>query len=160
VRTSSHPVRLARALCVVSVLALAACGGGGSSGTNGIPNPGSNQLCDFNSQGLQLARPGPGQTGVSSGTNTIEIVDNGNSDQLFQSYQQFDLILRDNSGNQWVTGPLNLVSDQSGPHPYSSDYYYSGTLQGGGLIPGDFYTVYLNAPNTNCTPGIVGSFST
>ncbi len=158
-RISTHPVRLARALCVVSVLALAACGGGGSTGTNGIPNPGSNALCDFNSQGLQLARPGPGQTGVSSGTNTIEIVDNGNGDQLFSSYQQFDLILRDNFGNTLVTGPLNLVSDPNGPHPYASDFYYSGTLQGG-LVSGDFYTVYLNAPNTNCTPGQVGSFST
>jgi len=162
VRTSSHPVRLARALCVVSVLALAACGGGGSTGTSGIPNPGSNAICDSNSQGLQLARPGPGQGGVSSGTNTIEIVSSGNSDQLYQSYQQFDLILRDNFGNQIVTGPLSLVADPSGPHPYPNppgDFYYSGTLQGG-LTPGDFYTVYLNAPNTNCTPGVVGSFST
>ena len=159
-RTSSHPVRLARALCVVSVLALAACGGGGSTGTNGIPNPGSNQLCDANSQGLQLARPGPGQGGVSSGTNTIEIVDNGNSDTLFGSYQQFDLnVIDTQTGNEIDTGPLNLVSDPSGPHPYSSDYYYSGTLQGS-LQPGRFYNVYLNAPQTNCSRGLVGSFST
>jgi hypothetical protein len=159
VRISHHPVRLARALCAVSLLALAACAGGGSSGTAGIPNPGSSNICDPDSQGLQLARPGPGQTGVSSGTNTIEIVSNGNGDTLFRSYQQFDLILRDNFGNQLVTGPLNLVSDPNGPHPYNSDFYYSGTLQSG-LISGDFYTVYLNAPNTNCTPGVVGSFST
>jgi len=160
VRISPRPVRLARALCVVSVLALAACGGSGSTGTNGIPNPGSNQICDANSQGLQLARPGPGQGGVSSGTNTIEIVDNGNSDQLFQSYQQFDLdVIDQQSGQVIVTGPLNLVSDPSGPHPYQSDYYYSGTLQGS-LIPGRFYNVYLNAPNTQCTQGLVGSFST
>ena len=158
-RTSSHPVRLARALCVVSVLALAACGGGGSTGTSGIPNPGSNAICDSNSQGLQLDNPRPGQGGVSSGTNTIEIVSNGNSDQLYQSYQQFDLILRDNFGNQIVTGPLSLSAPDNSNKPYSSDFYYTGTLQGG-LTPGDFYTVYLNAPNTNCTPGVVGSFST
>jgi hypothetical protein len=159
VRTSPYPVRLARALCVVSVLALAACGGGGSTGTAGIPNPGSNAICDSNAQSLQLARPFQGQTGVSSGTNTIEIVSSTDQDQLHASFQQFDLILRDNFGNQIVTGPLTLVADTGGPHPYTNDFYYSGSLQGG-LIGGDFYTVYLNAPNTNCTPGQVGTFST
>lgn len=160
---SLRSVRLARVLVVTASLALplAACGGGSSSsGNSPIPNPGSNQLCDTNSQGTQLARPSQGQTGVSSGTTSIEIVSNGNGDQLFSSYGQFDIILRDNFGNQFSTGFLNITSDSSGPHPYNSDFYYVGSIPSGSLLGGDTYSAYLNAPNTNCTPGFLGSFST
>ena len=159
-RISPSPVRLARALCVVSVLGLAACGGGGSTGTAGIPNPGSNQICDPNSQGLQLDNPRPFSSGVGTNTNTIEIVSNGNSDQLYQSYQQFDLIVQGNRGDQLVTGPLSLSPPDNGNKPFASDFYYTGTLQNGSLQFGETYTVYLNAPNTACTAGQVGQFST
>jgi hypothetical protein len=142
------------------VLALAACGGGGSSGTAGIPNPGSNQICDPNSQGLQLDNPRPFASGVSTGMNTIEIVSNGNADQLYQSFAQFDLILQGSRGDQLVTGPLSLSPPDNSNKPFASDFYYTGTLQNGSLQFGETYTVFLNAPNTNCTPGQVGQFST
>jgi hypothetical protein len=163
VRTfSSYPACLARALVVASLLVAGGCGGGGSSttGNSPIPNPGSPQLCNPDSQGTQLARPGPNQSGVSTATTTIEIVSNGNSDTLGRSFSQFDVQLRDNFGNVLlVTNLLNITSDNSGPHPYASDFYYVGTIQGQ-LQPGALYNAYLNAPNTNCTPGLLGSFST
>ena len=152
---SSRPSRFAKALFAVALVALAGCGGGSGST---LPNPGSNQICDPNSNGLQLARPTPG---FPQNGNNIEIVDNGNGDQLGnpQLTGQFDLILRDNFNNEIDTGFLSAVADNGGPHPYSSDFFYQGTLPVG-LSAGRTYNVYLNAPNTNCTPGFVGSFST
>jgi hypothetical protein len=147
-----HPVRLARALIVTSLFVAAGCGGGGSSNST-LPNPGSNAICDPNAASIAIARtPGSGQ-------NTIEIVSSTDQDQLHGAPNQFDLNLRDNFGNVIVSGPLTLVADTGAPHPYTNDFYYSGTLQTA-VQPGLTYTVFLNAPNTNCTPGIIGSFST
>jgi hypothetical protein len=150
--------RLTRtALVAASLVVAAGCGGGGSSGTNPIPNPGSSQYCDANNSGVQLARPTSGFPMTAS--NTLEIVANGNGDQLAQSFAQFDLNLVDNFGNRFVTGPLSLTSDRGGPQPYASDFYYNGVVQGT-LPAGDFFTVYLNAPNTNCTLLPIGSLQT
>ena len=149
---SHRSARFVRALFVVSLFAAAGCGGGSS----GLPNSGSNALCDSNSQGLQVARPTPG---FGQNGNNIEIVDNGNGDQLNQFTNQFDLNLIDNFGSEIDTGFLSLVADPNGPHPYTSDFFYQGALNSG-LLPGRTYNVYLNAPNTNCTRGFVGSFST
>ena len=151
-----HPVRLARALVVASVVLAAGCGGGGSSNST-IPGGGNtNNVCDFNAQSIALARPtaGFGQNG-----NTIEIVSSTSSDDLHANPTAYDLNLRDNFNNLIITGPLSLVADPSGPHPYSNDFYYQGTLQSP-LLSGRTYNVFLNAPNSNCTPGFVGSFST
>jgi len=150
--------RLTRTALVAASLVVAAGCGGGSTGSSPIPNPGSSQYCDANNSGVQLARPTPGFAMTAS--NTLEIVANGNGDQLGQSYQQFDLNLIDNVGNRFVTGPLSLTSDGNGPHPYNSDFYYNGVIQGGNLPSGDFFTVYLNAPNTNCTLLPIGSLQT
>jgi hypothetical protein len=152
--SSSIPPRAALAALAVSVIALAGCGGGSSST---IPNAGSNAICDSNAAGIQLARPTSGFPQTSA--NTIEIVANGNADQLAQFTNQFDLNLFDNFGNEIDTGPLTAVPDTGGPHPYNSDFFYAGTLQSS-LQFGRTYTVYLNAPNTNCSRGVVGSFST
>jgi hypothetical protein len=153
VRTpSSHPARVLYALFAVALVALAGCGGGGGS----LPNPGSNQVCDPTATGIQLARP---TNGFPQNGNNIEIVVSGNTDQLAQFTNMFDLILRDNFNNEIDTGLLSGVADPGGPHPYSSDFFYQGALQGS-LLVGRTYNVYLNAPNTNCTPGFVGSFST
>lgn len=151
---SSHPSRHVRALFAVALVALAGCGGGGSS----IPNAGSNAVCDPTATGIQLARPTIGFP--QNNANQIEIVDNGNGDQLFQFTNMFDLQLKDNFNNEIDTGVLSGVADPGGPHPYSSDFFYAGTLQNGSLQFGRTYNVFLNAPNTNCTPGFVGSFST
>lgn len=138
------------------ILALAACGGG-STGT-AIPATGS--VCDPGTQ-VTLARPFSGQTGVPTGTSTIEIVANGNNNTLFQSYQSWNLFLvpQFGFGGQITTNNLTITSDNTGPHPYPSDFYYNATF-GGGLQAGQTYAVYLNA-NVNCSPvGPIGSFST
>jgi hypothetical protein len=150
-----HPVRLARALVVASIVVAAGCGGG--SGGSAIPGAGNNNnICDFNAQSITIARPTPG---FGQNGNTIEIVSSSGSDDLHSNPSAYDLNLRDNFNNVIITGPLSLVPDPNGPHPYTSDFYYQGTLQSplqGGLT----YNVFLNAPNSNCTPGFVGSFST
>jgi len=149
--------RLARTVLVAASLVIAAGCGGGSSGTTPIPNPGSNNYCDPDNNGVQLARPTSGFPMTAS--NTLEIVANGNTDTLSRSYSQFDLNLVDNFGNRFATGTLSLASDPRGPQPYATDFYYSGVVQGN-LPGGDFFTVYLNAPNTNCTPLPIGSLQT
>lgn len=138
------------------ILALAACGGG-STGT-GIPATGG--TCDPGTQ-VTLARPFSGQTAVSTGTSSIEIVANGNNNTLFQSFQSWDLLLvpQFGFGGQITTNNLTLTSDPSGPHPFPSDFYYTASFSGG-LQAAQTYAVFLNA-NVNCSPvGPIGSFST
>jgi hypothetical protein len=152
-------VRLFPALFGASLLlAVAGCAGGGSST---LPNSGSTALCDAGAVSIQLARPTPGFPQTSA--NTIEIVSSTDTDQLHGSPNQFDLILVDqfsSINNGLVTGPLNLVPDPGGPHPYTNDFFYAGTISNGSLQFSRTYNVYLNAFNTQCTPGFVGSFST
>ena len=148
---STSPARLLRALFVVALIAAAGCGGGSSST---LPN--TNGICDQNAQSITLARP---TAGFPMNGSDIEIVSSTNSDQLNQFTNQFDLILQDNFGGQLVTNALRPVPDTSGPHPYTNDFFYAGTVQGS-LLAGRTYNVFLNAPNTNCQPGLVGSFST
>jgi hypothetical protein len=151
VRTpSSRPTRVVRALFAVALIAAAGCGGGGSST---IPN---NGICDSNAGSISLARPTPG---FGMNGNQIEIVSSTQSDQLNQSTNQFDLNVIDNFGNEIDTNSLTAVPDVGGPHPYTNDFFYAGTLQGS-LISGRLYTVYLNAPNSGCQRGQVGQFST
>ena len=153
---SSHLWRLVPALFAVAfAFAVAGCAGGGSSST--IPNPGSNQVCDPDAAGIQLARPTPGFAQTSP--NAVEIVANGNADQLGRFTSQFDLVLLDQFNAEIDTGFLSAVADPGGPHPYSSDFFYQGTANSA-LQSGRTYRVFLNAPNTNCTPGFVGQFST
>ena len=154
---SSHPSRLVvKALFAVAIVTLAGCAGGGGST---LPNPGSTGVCDPTATGIQLARPTPG---FPSNGNAIEIVVNGNGDQLGnpQFTSMFDLILRDQFNAEIDTGLLSAVADAGGPHPYSSDFFYAGNVPSNSILAGRTYNVYLNAPNTNCTPGFVGSFST
>lgn len=144
----SRAAAFARAFIAFGLAAgVTACGGGSSSsGTSPVPNYG---FCG-NDTSYALARPQSGGT-ITAGQ-TIEIVASGNTNQIYQSYQNFDLILvpANNSGNA-VTGSLATASDPSGYKPFSSDFYYSGTLQTG-LIPGQQYNVYVNSYTSNCTP--------
>ncbi len=151
---SHHPARLTRAVFVAS-LALVAAGCGGGSGS-GLPN--GNQICDSNAGSISIARPTPG---FSQNGNAIEIVDSTNTDQLNGFTNQFDLNIVDqsNNSNEVDTGFLTAVADVGGPHPYTNDFFYAGTLNSN-LLAGRTYNVFLNAPNTNCTRGLVGQIFT
>ena len=150
---SSHPSRFVKALFAVVFVGLAGCAGGGGST---LPNPGSTALCDPDAGSITLARPTPG---FPQNGNAIEIVSSSQTDQLHGNPTQFDLILRDQFNTEIDTGVLSLVNDNGGYHPYSTDFFYAGTPLNS-LQFGRTYNVYLNAPNTACTPGFVGSFST
>ena len=131
-----------------TLLAMTACGGGGSSGTNPVPNYG---YCGNDTQ-YQLARPQSGAT-ISTGSQPFEIVANGNNNQIFQSYQNFQLVLvpQNNSSAGVQTANLTQSSDPRGYQPFGSDYYYSGQLQTN-LQSGQIYNVFLNSNTSNCTP--------
>ena len=139
--------------------ALSACGGGGSSSPP-VNNPfgPSFAQCDPGTQ-VQLANPLPGQSGVSPGIGSVTIVANGNSNPLYNTYQQWSVVLTDSFGNTYNGGALQLVSDSNGPHPYTSDFYYSSSFQN--LPPGRNWSAGLVFANGgNCSPAFLGNFST
>ena len=82
----------------------------------------------------------------------------GNSNPLYSGHNQWSVTLIDDKGSPWTGGPLGLVSDPSGPHPYPSDFYYASSLPK--LNAGHAYHAYLSQPSGTCTPVLVGSFST
>jgi hypothetical protein len=140
------------------LMALTACGGGGLGGVLG-PNPinGGGPICNAGTQ-VQLANPLPAQTGVSPSIGQITIVANGNSNTLYNTYGQWYLTLTDQFGNTITGGNLRLVSDPSGPHPYTSDFYYASSI--GQLPSGATWQVNLN--DQSGTGGVcpLNSFST
>lgn len=149
---SDLPPRLARGLFAAAFIALAGCSGGGGS-SPGIP---SNGLCDANAEFLNVARPSPG---FAMNGNTIEIVSSTQNDSLHGNPTAFDLDVVDNFNTVITTGPLTAVNDNGGPHPFTNDFYYAGTLNGV-LSPGRTYRVFLNVPSSSCQQGLVGQFST
>ncbi len=134
------------------LLGVTACAGGVGTSLGGGPlqcNPGTQ---------VQLARPFPGQAGVNGNIGSVEIVANGNNNVLYSTYTQWNLVLTDSLGDRVLSGPLNLVADPNGPHPFASDFFYSGSIQ---LLPaGITWNVQLNQGNSNCTPFPLNSFST
>ncbi len=140
-----------------TLIELSACSGG-SSGTSPVPNT---QFCGNDTQ-YALARPQSGQ-GISTGVSTVEIVVNGNNNQIAQSFANFDLLFvpANNNGQTVATGSLSVTSDKGGYQPFNSDYYYNGTIASPGLAPGTLYNVYVNAFTSNCTPvGPIGQLGT
>jgi len=140
-----------------ALLAMTACGGGGSSGTSPVPNSG---YCGNDTQ-YALANP---QTGgnISTTGQSFEIVVNGNNNQIAQSFQNFQLVLvpQNNNNGGVTTGSFSRASDPGGIHPYPTDYYYSAQLQSN-LQFGQTYNVYVNAFTSNCTPiGPIGQLYT
>jgi hypothetical protein len=148
------PTRALRALLAVSLMAAAGCGG--SSGSSTLPN--GFGTCDSDAQSITTARPTPG---FPANGNSIEIVSSSGSDQLHGNPTAFDLVVVDQATQQqFSTGFLSLVPDTGGPHPYTTDFYYQGNLNGNTLLAGRTYNVYLNVPSTQCTPGLVGQVFT
>lgn len=140
------------------LVALTACGGGGLGNIGGIGGfNGGGPICNSGTQ-VQLADPQPGQTGVSPTIGRIVIVANGNSNNLYNTYNQWYLTLRDQFGDTITSGNLNLVSFQNGPHPYSSDFYYSANI--GQLPSGATWQVNLNDQTGASGVCPLNSFST
>lgn len=154
-----RPVRLARALVVASVVVAAAGCSGGSSGSNPVPFNGGS--CDPGTS-ISLAFPnntnGNFPTNVPTNIGRVEIVASNNNNILGNSFTQFDTILVPNFGSNVQGGFLTLTSDPSGPHPYTSDFYYNSSIPN--LQAGVVYTVYINVPSNNCQPIPFGQFST
>lgn len=140
-------------LAVAALMALGACSGSNAGGIFG-GNPGL-AVCNPGTA-VQLARPAQGQTGVGAIT-SIEIVANGNTNLLGQTYQSWQLQIQSGVGGIITGGALNLASDPGGPHPYASDYFYTSAFQA--LQVGQTYSVSLTQ-NGVCQPLAIGSFST
>lgn len=139
-------------LVLIAGLALAGCSGSAAYA------PGQHQYpCNTGTQ-QQLANPTSGQAGVSPTIGQITVVAFGNNNNLYNTYNQWIVTLTDSPGMPWTGGPLKLVSDPSGLHPYPSDFYYGSNIPM--LTAGRTYQVFLSQPNATCTPLSLGSFST
>jgi hypothetical protein len=137
-------------------LLLSACSGSGG----GIgPIFGGNPLqCDPGTQ-VQLASPQNAQTGVPGNIGQITIVANGNGNNLYNTYGQWNIFLTPSFGGSPLQGgSLSLVPYPNGPHPYASDFYYASSVPN--LAPGTTWYVTLQQQNVNCTGMLLGSFST
>lgn len=144
---------------------LCACSGNGGSGSIFNPFPGggnTSQSCDPGTS-VQIARPSPGS--FASNVGNIEIVASGNNNTLGQTYQSWNVSVVNQYNGQTATGNnLTPVSDTSGPHPFTSDYFYSSALNQT-LPSGNTWTVYLNDNNYTgfngyCNAYPIGNFST
>ena len=136
---------------LVALLGFAGC-------TSSANTPGQYQYpCNTGTQ-QQLANPAPNQSGVPTTQGSITIVAFGNNNTLYTSYNQWIITLTDNTGTPWTGGPLRLVSDPSGPHPYPSDFYYASNIPM--LAAGRTYQAFLSEPSGTCTPLALGTFST
>jgi hypothetical protein len=138
------------AAAVMAALLLGGCSSLGSTTHFSMP-------CNTGTQ-VQLAGPSPSQSGVSPSIGQIIMVANGNSNQLYNTYSQWQITLVDNFGNPVTGGSLQLVSDPSGPHPYPSDFYYGSSIPQ--LNAGRTYNAYVSLNNGSCQPVSLGSFST
>lgn len=138
------------ALALVGTIVLAGCGGvAGLSGPNSMCNTGTQE---------QLANPLSNQTGVSTTIGQITIVANSNTNQLYNTYAQWQINLTDTFGGLVNGQPLRLVPYPNGPHPYASDFYYASSI--GNLQTGHTYNAYLSMSNGSCMPVPLGQFST
>ncbi|HTU71374.1 MAG TPA: hypothetical protein VMF11_13775 [Candidatus Baltobacteraceae bacterium] len=141
----------------VFAVAIAACGGGGT--TIQAPTPGP--TCSPG-EAVQMVYPIPGATGVTDNPqqfvfavasplpNTWNAYIN-TSDSLSGSVQTY-------AGMETI--PASNVPSPSATPSISNPYYQSITLTGG-FSSGETIYVWLNNESSNCTPlGPVGSFTT
>lgn len=145
-------------VCAALTLALSACGGSGGLGS--IIGGGTNALqCNAGTR-VQLASPQSFQSGVSSNVGQITIVADGNTNNLYNTYGQWNVVLTPAfNGYPIQGGSLALVSDPNGPHPFASDFYYASSVPS--LTPGTTWNVTLQDNSGGpCTPVPLGSFST
>ena len=150
--TSIFTIGARSVIALVGTIVLAGCGGVLGSGLGG-----PNSMCNTGTQ-EQLANPLSNQTGVSTTIGQITIVANSNTNQLYNSYTQWQINLTDTFGGLINGQPLRLVSYPNGPHPYASDFYYASSM--GNLQSGHTYNAYLSMSNGSCMPVPLGQFST
>ncbi len=139
-------------------IAVSACGGGSSNPFN--PNPNGNGYGSQCAPGtnVQLANPSTYASGVPTNIGAITIVADGSSNSLYNTYNSWNLVLQGSFGNTITSGQLGLVSDANGPHPFPSDYYYSGSVPT--LPAGQTFQVLLENNTGFCSPVTIGQFST
>jgi len=104
---------------------------------------------------------GSGPATVPTTTSTIEVVDDGDQDQLYSLTPQFDLHVTGSGGYVAITSSLVEVQDPTGLHPYGASwFFFEGTLSQN-LAAGQTYSVSLGTTNSSCTPlAVMGTFST
>ncbi|HEY9179089.1 MAG TPA: hypothetical protein VIO32_00110 [Candidatus Baltobacteraceae bacterium] len=142
------------------VIALAGCSGGGLGSILG-PITGGNGSAGFQCDtgtSVQLANPEPNQTGVSPGIGQIVIVANGKNNNLYNTYNQWNITLSDQYGDTITGSNLQPYSYPGGPQPYQSDYYYYSQI--GQLPQGVTWNVSLGEPGASCSAVPLNSFST
>ncbi|HET6895444.1 MAG TPA: hypothetical protein VFH72_08710 [Candidatus Baltobacteraceae bacterium] len=146
-------------LAATLLVALTACGSGGLGSSLGGLNPvnGSGPICNSGTQ-VQLANPQPFQTGVPGNIGQIIIVANGDNNNLYSTYNQWYLTLRDQYGDLVTGSNLTLVPYPNGPHPFQSDYYYASNI--GQLPSGATWGVNLNDQSGMGGVCSLSSFST
>ncbi len=139
-------------------LLLAACSGSG--GVGGIGSIFGNQPQCNTGTSVQLANPQPFQSNVSTNIGQITIVANGNSNNLYSTYGQWNVVLTPNFGGFPIQGgSLSLVPYPNGPHPYPSDFYYASSVPA--LQAGVTYNVSLQQNSgASCLAVPLESFST
>lgn len=138
------------------VLCLSACGGsGGGNLFGGVP---TTTYCQTGTA-EQVASPTPNQ--ITSNVNQIIIVASGNTDAIYSNPQSWSVFVTATNGGYSIQGgALNLVPDPTGPHPYTSDFYYASNLQQT-LPSGLTWNVYLTQNNgIGCNAIPLQSFST
>lgn len=145
------------------LVALAGCGSSGGLGNILGPITGGGGgitgfQCDTGTQ-VQIANPQPSQSGVSPTIGQIVIVASGSSNNLYNTYSQWNITLQDQYGDTITGSNLQPYSYPSGPHPFGSDYYYVSTI--GQLPQGATWSVMLGEPGNSCAPTpVAGTFST
>ena len=132
--------------CIILVLACALTMAPSCSGSQ----------CNTGTQ-QQLANPTSGQAGVQTTIGQIIIVGNGNNNALYTGYNQWEITLTDASGLTITGGPLQLVPDPGGFHPYSSDFFYASPVPT--LPVGQTWNATLKRLDGSCSVS-VGTFYT
>jgi hypothetical protein len=138
-------------------LALSACSGSGG-GLGNILGGGNPLQCDPGTQ-VQLASPQANQSGVPSNIGQITIVASGNTNNLYDTHDQWNLYLTPSYSGAPIQGAqLQLVDGHTLNHPYASDFYYGSSIPN--LTPGTTWYVTLQQQGVNCSGMLLGSFST
>ena len=149
---------LGTALFAICALAVAACGGGGS--TYNAPTPGPTCAPGEN---VQIVYPIPGATGVPDATAQIVVAVASplpGWNIWFQSSSTYSPYAGYYSGAFSTIGPSQVPTPAATPQ-IANPVYQSASLGNGSFGSGVNVYLWLNNGNSNCTPlGPLGSFTT